>query len=361
MDKSSKKFALIIVLFLLFCGALLRLGLYLSSKKPVAIISSETPSSTPKLVIQPVATTTPETTSNSTTSAAQLPIATDTPVSSKSSNNLISNMHLTFDDEFNDFSRYVDSAGNVTCDPGGSGTWQTVYDFCSRTISSNYEAEVYLDPSFLSYFNSTHQIQTQTASPFSINNGVLSIEAAPIDPNIASAVGEWAKYTSGLITTQFSFSQTYGYFEMRAKLPLGKGLWPAFWLLPTNKQWPPEIDAVEAFGGPNPTGQGGVSTIHYQSILTDQTKSCGAWVNIKKNITQDFHSYGVDVEKNGITYYFDGQAYAQCPPNPESDQPFYMLIDLAVGSPQSWPGSPESSNNWPAFLNVDYVRAYQTN
>ena len=148
---------------------------------------------------------------------------------------------------------------------------------------------------------------------------------------------------------------------MRAKLPVGKGLWPAFWLLPADKQWPPEIDAMEAFGSINPKAEGGVTMVHYQSILTDQTKSCGGWHDAKLDVTNDFHTYGVDLEPNGITYYFDGTPYASCPANPEANQPFYMLVDLAVGSPQSWPGSPDASNNWPQFLQVDYVRAYQNN
>jgi beta-glucanase (GH16 family) len=365
MDNNYKKNIIIIVLFLLFCCALLILQVHLSKNhKPInpgqasspgsahnsgngLMTATTTAATVPKAATEP----NPTTGSNSTT----------TTLSSESTTELLQNMHATFDDEFNSFSRYVDSAGNITCNSGGSGTWQTVYYFCSRTIFTNYEAEVYIDPDFLSYFNSTHQNPTNTPSPFTINNGILSIEAAPIDPNVAAAVGGWAKYTSGLITTQFSFSQQYGYFEMRAKLPEGKGLWPAFWLLPVSKQWPPEIDAMEAFGGPNPKGQGGTTMIHYESILPDQTQSCGAWHDVKEDITQGFHTYGVDVEPSGITYYFDGQAYAQCPPNPEANQPFYMLIDLAVGSDQSWPGSPDATNTWPAYLDVDYVRAYQNN
>lgn len=360
--------------FLIFCLALLIFNRHLRKYNLPFVRSSITARANPVVIPKSANQLAASTTATSTTSVARtqtispLPTANSVPgqtstlPSSQSPSQLLSGMHLTFNDEFNSFSRYVDSAGNTTCNGGGSGTWQTVYDFCSRTIPTNYEAEVYIDPSFLSYFNSTHsQTPTNTASPFSVNNGILDIEAAPIDPNVAAAVGTWAKYTSGLITTQFSFSQEYGYFEMRAKLPAGKGLWPAFWLLPLSKQWPPEIDAMEAFGGSNPQGQGGTTMIHYESILSDQNKSCGAWHDVTENITQDFHTYGVDVEPTGITYYFDGQAYAQCPANPEANQPFYMLIDLAVGSDQSWPGSPDATNSWPAFLDVDYVRAYQNN
>ncbi len=283
--------------------------------------------------------------------------------SNNSTANLLKNMTRTFDDEFNTFNRYVGMNGNTTCDPGGVGTWQTVYYFCSRTNPGNDEAEVYTDPNFIAYLknepNST--AETDPNMPFSIQSGTLFIEATPSTPQILSAVGSWAKYTSGMITTQFSFSQKYGYFEMRAELPAGAGLWPAFWLLPVNKSWPPEIDAMEAFGAQNPQGDGGPTMIHYASHALEVSDNCGGWYNVGTNITAGFHTYGVNIESTGITYYFDGSAYAKCPANPEINQPFYMLINLAVGSNTSWPGSPASSNAWPAYLKVDYVRAYQTN
>ncbi|MDE2213031.1 MAG: glycoside hydrolase family 16 protein [Patescibacteria group bacterium] len=293
------------------------------------------------------------------TSTSSLPSTTSTTETPEAT--LLQGMHMTFDDEFNTFSRYVDANGNVTCNPGGSGTWQTVYDFCSRTNFANSEAEVYIDPAFLSYLKgeSASAAETDPDNPFSVSNGVLAIRAQPASTQVRSAVGQWAQYTSGIITTQFSFSQTYGYFEVRAKLPTGAGLWPAFWLLPEDKSWPPEIDALEAFGDPNPLDQGGQTLIHYASHATNPSQSCGNWYNVGVNITQGFHTYGVDVEPSGITYYFDGVPYATCPPNASVGKPMYMLINLAVGSSGSWPGSPNGSNSWPAYLYIDYVRAYQ--
>lgn len=276
---------------------------------------------------------------------------------------LLKGMHLTFSDEFNSLERYVDKKGNTTCEPGGVGRWQTVYHFCSRTNPGNSEAEVYIDQTFLDYLNNKSNASTTARNPFTTKNGILTIEAAPSDNVILSAVGQWAKYTSGMITTQFSFSQTYGYFEMRAKLPAGRGLWPAFWLLPDDETWPPEVDGMEAFGGTNPDGKGDRTMIHYAShtVPTQKDKSCSEWYDLGVDLTQDFHTYGVDVEPDGITYYFDGKSYARCQANPDTNKPFYMLINLAVGGPGSWPGVPDTSTKFPAYMHVDYARAYQKN
>lgn len=313
------------------------------------------------------ATTTAQINSNNFNTVGQTFSGTSTtqnnPSSDLTTSGLLSGMTMTFDDEFNTFSRYVDANGNVTCNSGGTGTWQTVYYFCSRTNPGNDEAEVYTDPSFLAYLKNEplSTAQTDSDNPFSVTGGILSIKAAPSSQQVLSAVGSWANYTSGMITTQFSFSQTYGYFEMRAELPAGAGLWPAFWLLPVSQAWPPEIDALEAFGGPNPQGDGGLTMIHYGSHSLVATENCGGWYNVHTNITSGFHTYGVNIEPSGITYYFDGNAYATCPANSEADQPFYMIINLAVGSSASWPGAPTAANTWPAYLKVDYVRAYKNN
>ena len=273
---------------------------------------------------------------------------------------LLKNMRLTFADEFNSFSRYVDKNGNTTCDSGGTGIWQTVYHFCSRTNPGNREAEVYIDQTFLDHLNKKSAASTTARNPFTIDNGILTIEAAPSDSIILSAVGQWAKYTSGMITTQFSFSQTYGYFEIRAKLPPGRGLWPAFWILPVDKTWPPEVDAMEFFGDTSKDGQGGRTKIHYAShtVPGQKDKACNEWFDVGIDVTKDFHVYGVNVQPDKITYYFDGKAYATCKANPDTYKPFYILVNLAVGGHGSWPGTPDASTKFPAYMYVDYVRAY---
>src|ERR1700745_421736 len=110
---------------------------------------------------------------------------------------------LTYDDEFNSF----------TSSPDGSKGYQTTFYFGGRSLPSNGEHEFYSDSSV-------------GTNPFSVQNGALDITAKPGVP---------AGYTSGRTTPEGSFSQTYGYFEMRAELPQGQGFWPAFWLLSADK------------------------------------------------------------------------------------------------------------------------------
>ncbi len=124
---------------------------------------------------------------------------------------------LTFNDEFNgtqlDLTKW-----NTTYMWGGTG---------QRTLPGNNEMEVYRD------------------DQFEEANGVLRIRADKKDTVWAGATYH---YASGVITTYQKFAQQYGYFEMRAKLPKGKGLWPAFWMLDNRAVWPPEIDMLEVLG-----------------------------------------------------------------------------------------------------------------
>jgi serralysin len=275
------------------------------------------------------------------------------------SNKVTKDMELTFNENFDYLDLYLDKNGDSTCNPGGSGTWQTIRYPCERTEKPNNVAEVYVDKTFLDSFSKNATTTFKSKNPFSINNGTLTIEAAPADPAITSTMGSWAKYTSGVLTTQFSFSQQYGYFEIRTKLPAGMGLWPAFWLLPTDNTWPPEIDVLESFGEKNYKGEGGHTLAHYASFPVNLDGKCGAWYDVGTDITEDFHTYGVDWEANGLTYYFDGQPYAKCPPNPDANKPFYMIVNLAVGDYNSWPGPSGRGNVWPAKMDIDYIRAYQ--
>lgn len=130
--------------------------------------------------------------------------------------------HLTFDDEFNQFDWYN----------GNSGTWKTTFGGGERSLADNGEREIYLDPDGTGGGGSG-------INPFHVDNGVLTITAQPLDGD---------NYASGLILTSSTFDQTYGYFEMRAQLPEGQGLWPAFWMAASDGTWPPELDIMEVLG-----------------------------------------------------------------------------------------------------------------
>ena len=104
-----------------------------------------------------------------------------------------------------------------------------------------------------------------------------------------------------MITTLHSFSQRYGYFEMRAKLPRGKGIWPAFWLLPQDLSWPPEIDIMESIGDPN--------TVYVTAHSTTK-KAEGIKVGVKGD---GFHTFAVAWDPKLIVWYVDGAEVGRQP------------------------------------------------
>ena len=142
-------------------------------------------------------------------------------------NNLAATARLTFNDDFNGLSLWN----------GAGGTWATTFGYADpkgngETLASNGEQQWYINDLYG---------PTGAVDPWAASNGVLTITAAPADGWLQSQINGYA-YSSGELNTFHSFSQQYGYFEISAQLPAGKGLWPAFWLVPQNLSWPPEID-----------------------------------------------------------------------------------------------------------------------
>ncbi len=180
--------------------------------------------------------------------------------------------------------------------------------------------------------------------PFSIDDGVLEITAQPT-PLRAATGAEAYPYVSGLISTQPSFSQTYGYFEMRAELPRGKGLWPAFWMLPKDDSWPPELDVVESIGDPSQV---------YMTAHSKHGTSFGAEARIAPNV---FHTFAVSWDKRDLIWYIDGGEAGRAPTPEDMHKPMYLLANLAVGG--NSPGAPDAATPFPAKLTIDYIRAYR--
>jgi beta-glucanase (GH16 family) len=254
----------------------------------------------------------------------------------------------TFADEFNEFSWYAEGLENR---PTGGGTWRTNFGYApvqhlgSRTLGSNGELQVYSDRGFRGTAAGPLGID-----PFRIANGTLEIVGDKATENVKPFISNY-EYTSGLITTQFSFSQVYGVFEMRARLPNGRGLWPTFWLLPKDRSWPPEIDIFEVLGQ-EPT----VLHTNAHSKATG-THTDAAGVIRVPDTAADFHTYTLDWKKDEIRWYFDGFEIAREPTPADMHKPMYILAGLPIGG--HWVGRPDQSTHFPAVLTIDWIRAYR--
>jgi beta-glucanase (GH16 family) len=133
-------------------------------------------------------------------------------------------------------------------------------------------------------------------------------------------------------------------------------MWSAFYLLPADHSWPPEVDALEAFGANNPVFGGGPNSYYHGEIAVNRNgDSGGTFADVPGNIYDGYHTYGVDVEPDNITWYFDGQVLnnlGQFHTPQGFDRPMYMVAALAVGG---WSGSPQGETS---SFNIDYIRAY---
>lgn len=196
--------------------------------------------------------------------------------------------------------------------------------------------------------------------PFTLEDGTLRIEAHKKSPASAVPPGK-RSWSSGLLasadTRGRGFGQVYGYFEVRAKLPKGAGLWPAFWLATQRDYKDPkgaadgriEIDVIEHYGH----NEGAYhASVHVWSPKPHRAVTRKIPVP-KGALSSGFHSYGVKVEPRTITFYFDRRAVWDTPTPAEHKYPLIVLVNLALGG--GWPIDAAPS---PSFLYIDYVRAY---
>lgn len=223
--------------------------------------------------------------------------------------------------------------------------WNTTFATGDRYLGGQGEQEIYVDPSYTG--DGTIPLGL---NPFSVSNGILTVRAERPSPETKVHL-EGQEYTSGLLTTAHHFSQLYGYFEIRAKYPVGRGLWPGFWMLPSDGTWPPEIDIVELRGDEPRTLY---LTVHYKSPGNSHEKS-GFRQDIQ-DVSAGFHVYGVLWSPDYITWYVDNKRVAYTKTPDDVKKPMYLLIQLAVSG--DWLGKPDGTTNFPARMDVDYVRVH---
>ena len=250
---------------------------------------------------------------------------------------------LVFGDDFDDadVSRINE---NATGGRPGVPAWRSRYRHDRFTII-NEEKQIYVDPAFAGTAGRPLGVQ-----PFSIRNGVLTISADRADPIRVRPFVHDIAFTSGCITSELTFWRTYGYFEMRARLPLGKGYFPAFWLLPKREVWPPEIDVFEASGA-RP------SEVHIGVAGPESKGNANTWINGVIGIADGFHAYGLDWNRETIAWFLDGREVWRQPNAIHEDM--YVLANLAVGNrdPNFIP-NPDASTPFPGRFEIDYIRVY---
>ena len=195
-----------------------------------------------------------------------------------------------------------------------------------------------------------------------VEKGKLVIDA--LQEKFTGSDGVSREYTSARLKTGKLFTQKYGRFEARIRIPKGQGMWPAFWMLGDDISaagWPKcgEIDIMENVGFEPGKIHG---TIHGPGYSGG--KSLGApYAVASGDVADDFRVFGVEWEPNEIRFYVDGHLYETRTPADLPvgtrwvfDHPFFLILNVAVGG--GWPGNPDASTKFPQEMLVDYVRVY---
>jgi beta-glucanase (GH16 family) len=227
---------------------------------------------------------------------------------------------------------------------GGEGS-----DF-KRKTTYNGEQQIYVDPRYAG-----RAATPLGLDPFNVRDGILSIVASRTPPALKPVLFN-NDYVSGILTTQSSFSQKYGYFEIRSKIPVGSAVWPAFWLLANDGGWPPEIDVMEGRGE-----QPGdlVMTTHWRIPATGKVDSCGFDFSVPDASTH-FHDYGVLWRPDRLVYFIDRKPVSDIRVPVGFDDPMYMIVNLAMGSKYfGGVGGVDAESPVTVAFEIDRISAYQ--
>jgi beta-glucanase (GH16 family) len=211
--------------------------------------------------------------------------------------------------------------------------------------------------------NGEAQYYTDRPENARVENGLLVIEAR-------QEKFEDSYYTSARLITQGLQSFQYGRIEARIKVPVGAGLWPAFWMLgsdfrrnpddPFDSNWPHvgEVDIMEYVGREPDLVMGTAHGPGYSGAM-----GLGRWNRQDYAIADDFHTFAVEWDESGISWFYDGDPYFTLTPEIVGDREwvfdkeFFLILNLAVGG--QFGGTIGLDTKFPTNLYVDYVRVYQ--
>lgn len=236
-------------------------------------------------------------------------------------------LKLVFDDEFR----------GSRLDPAH---WSTCYWWAARgcTIASNHELEWYL--------------------PGQVRVGQGSVQLVAIRRSVRGADGRRYRFTSGMISSgpppgsrEPKFAFRYGRAEARIRVPEGRGLWSAFWLLPANRSDLPELDAMEILG----QSPGVVRMhIHYRGRAGHEAEQGSSWT---ERSPRGWHRFGIDWRAGRLEWLIDGVVRWRVTGSAVPGVPMYLVADLAVGGATA--GAPTARTRFPSALRIDWARVWR--
>jgi beta-glucanase (GH16 family) len=195
--------------------------------------------------------------------------------------------------------------------------------------------------------NNGNELQYYADDAIEVSDGTLKIKAD-------NKKREGLEYTSGYIDSRVTFTQRYGYFEIRAKMPEGRGFWPAFWLLSGDDHPSPsvaEIDVFEYLGHDT-------HTVYMSNHWRDEQGERQSFTELYTgpDFSGEFHTFAVEWTPSEIIWYVDSEVRHRTSRGVPSE-PLFLIANLAIGG--GWPGDPKASTLFPGYLEIDYIRVYE--
>lgn len=265
-----------------------------------------------------------------------------------------------FQSDFTPLGRYLETGAAAEASVGKS-QWKPRYRFTAEPKGASFHGEYqwYVDPRY------DWGPGVGKVSPFAVKDGTLSIVARKAPENLRALLpkridqekketAENYPWISGVITTENSFWFRYGYAEALMRLPKGQGLWPAFWMLPKEWPYPPEIDIME-FIGSEPRKS------NYNVIPGAEDKPLpanGEFADRGLDLSDDWHTFGCLWTPAEFKFTLDGKVIGTVPSHPTLDAVhLYLILNLAVGG--KWPGVPSAETPSPAAFQIKHLKVWQ--
>ncbi|MFY0672046.1 MAG: family 16 glycosylhydrolase [Bacteroidia bacterium] len=246
-------------------------------------------------------------------------------------------------------------ANNLFADGCERLVWADEFDYDGAPDSKKWGYDIGGD----GWGNEEIQYYTNNRKNSFVKDGYLTIRA--IKENVGGR-----NYSSARLVSREKGDWKYGRFEIRAKLPSGKGTWPAIWMLPTDWEyggWPEsgEIDIMEHVGYDLNVIHG---TVHTEDYNHQKNTQKGGSKTVS-GATENFHIYAIDWQENRIDFLIDGEKYFTFYKESDSykewpfDKRFHLLLNIAIGG--TWGGLEGVDDNiFPTEMLIDYVRVYQS-